>query len=393
MARRMKIGITCPYTWDVPGGVQSHVRDLAETYIDLGYDVSVITPVDDEANLPPYAVSAGKAVALPYNGSVSRVLLGVKSGARVRRWLRESDLDVLHVHEPTAPSVSLLACLNADGPIVATFHTMNPRSRFLSAARGVLQPSFEKIRARIAVSEAARRTVVEHLGVDAILIPNGVLVRTFANAGPLPGYGPDGRTIAFLGRIDEPRKGLAVLLAALPELIERVPDARLVVAGPGDVEHVRDGLDPALLDRVDLLGLVSAEDKPRVYCSGDIYCAPNTGQESFGIVLLEAMAAGTPVVSSDIAAFRRVLDGGRAGKLFRNGDASSLATVLADLLADSGERQRLVEAGREVVAPYDWPVLAGQILQVYEMVTEEGTARRRVGVDDSAGSRVAAEAV
>ena len=250
----MKIGITCPYTWDVPGGVQAHVRDLAETYLELGYDVSVITPVDDEANLPPYAVSAGKAVALPYNGSVSRVLLGVRSGARVRRWLRESELDVLHVHEPTAPSVSLLACMHADGPIVATFHTSNPRSRALIAARGVLQPSFEKIRARIAVSEAARRTVVEHLGVDAVLIPNGVSVRTFADAEPLPGYGPDGRTVAFLGRIDEPRKGLAVLLAALPELIERVPDARLVVAGPGDVENVRAGLDPALRDRVTCSG-------------------------------------------------------------------------------------------------------------------------------------------
>ncbi|MGZ4665735.1 MAG: glycosyltransferase family 4 protein [Frankiaceae bacterium] len=386
----MKIGIACPYTWDVPGGVQAHVRDLAETYLELGYDVSVITPVDDEANLPAYAVSAGKAVALPYNGSVSRVLLGVRSGARVRRWLRESELDVLHVHEPTAPSVSLLACMHADGPIVATFHTSNPRSRALIAARGVLQPSFEKIRARIAVSEAARRTVVEHLGVDAVLIPNGVSRRTFADAQPLPGYGPDGRTVAFLGRIDEPRKGLAVLLAALPELIERVPEARLVVAGPGDVENVREGLDRGLRERVDLLGLVSEQDKPRLYRSGDVYCAPNTGQESFGIVLLEGMAAGTPVVASDIDAFRRVLDGGRAGRLFRNGDASSLANVLAGLLTDPAERQRLVEVGREVVAPYDWPVLAGRILQVYEMVTEVGTLRRRVGVDDAAARAVAA---
>ncbi|CAJ60783.1 MULTISPECIES: glycosyltransferase family 4 protein [Frankia] len=365
----MKIGLACPYTWDVPGGVQVHVRDLAETLLAAGHEVSVITPVDDEQTLPSHAVDAGRALPVPYNGSVARLLMGPVSAARVRRWLREHDFDVLHVHEPSAPSVSLLACMLADGPIVATFHTANPRSRFLTAAQGALQPSFEKLRARIAVSEAARRTLVEHLGADAILIPNGVAVQHFADARPLPGY-DDGRpTVAFLGRIDEPRKGLDVLLAAMPALAARIDDVRLLVAGPGDAAAVRARLDPQLRSRVELLGLVSDADKPRVFASGQVYCAPNTGQESFGIVLLEAMAAGTAVVASDIDAFRRVLDDGRAGRLFDVGDPAQLAATLADVLTDPVGAAGLIRRGRKVVETYDWRTIAERIVGVYEMVS------------------------
>ena len=368
----MKIGLACPYTWDVPGGVQVHVRDLAETLIEAGHEVSVITPVDDESTLPPYAVDAGRAVPVPYNGSVARLLMGPVSAARVRRWLREHDFDVLHAHEPTAPSVSLLACMLADGPLVATFHTANPRSKILTAAHGALQPSLEKLRARIAVSEAARRTLVEHLGAGAILIPNGVAVRAFQNARPLPGYGDGRPTVVFLGRIDEPRKGLDVLMAAFPLLVQRIPDARLLVAGPGDAEAVRARIDPALADSVDIVGLVPEADKPGVFASGSVYCAPNTGQESFGIVLLEAMAAGTPVVASDLDAFRRVLDNGRAGRLFGVGEPADLAANLAELLLAPEERARLAARGREVVAAYDWPVIARRIVSVYEMVSGDG---------------------
>lgn len=364
----MRIGLACPYTWDVPGGVQAHVRDLAETLLDAGHEVSVITPVDDESTLPAYAVDAGRAVPVPYNGSVARLLMGPVSAARVRRWLREHDFDVLHAHEPTAPSVSLLACMLADGPLVATFHTANPRSRILTAGHRALRPSLEKLRARIAVSEAARRTLVEHLGTGAILIPNGVAVRAFEGARPLPGYGT-APTVAFLGRIDEPRKGLDVLMAAFPMLVEKVPDVRLLVAGPGDTEAVRSRIDPALLDRVDLVGLVPEADKAAVFASGSVYCAPNTGQESFGIVLLEAMAAGTPVVASDIDAFRRVLDNGRAGRLFGVGEPAELAANLAELIEDPAERARLAERGRAVVARYDWRVIAQSIVGVYEMVS------------------------
>jgi phosphatidylinositol alpha-mannosyltransferase len=369
----MRIGLACPYTWDVPGGVQAHIRDLAETLIGFGHEVSVITPADDPDALPDYCVHAGKALAVPYNGSVARLLVGPTSGARVRRWMRENDFDVLHVHEPTAPSISLVAVLLAQVPVVATFHTSNPRSKILLALQSGVQILLEKIQGRIAVSEAARRTIVEHLGVDAVLIPNGVDVPAFAGAEPLAGWRRDGSAVGFLGRIDEPRKGLAVLLEALPHLVRAVPDVRLLVAGPGDVEETRNRIPPRLRSRVELLGLVSEELKPRVFRSVDLYCAPNTGQESFGIILLEAMAADTPVVASDIEAFRRVLDDGRAGTLFPVGDPEALAAALAGLLRDTAAREELVERGREVVRAYDWPVVAQAVVQVYEAVTGIGS--------------------
>ena len=300
----MRVGIVCPYTWDVPGGVQAHVRDLADSLIGLGHYVSVLTPVDDpdEADLPAYVVAAGRAVPVPYNGSVARLAFGPLTLARTRRWLREGAFDVLHIHEPTVPSLSMLACFAASGPMVATFHTATARSRALQVFGSVLQPGLEKITGRIAVSSAARRVVVEHLGGDAVLIPNGVSVARFQGAQPLPDQ-PPVPTVSFLGRIDEQRKGLAVLLEALPELVELVPDVRLLVAGPGDVEEVRETIPAALRSHVDLLGLVSEADLPRVYATGDVYCAPNTKGESFGIVLIEAMATGTPVVASDLDAF------------------------------------------------------------------------------------------
>lgn len=360
----MRIGIVCPYSWDVPGGVQAHVRDLAESLLDLGHDVSVLTPVDDPdtADLPPYVVPGGHAVPVPYNGSVARLAFGPLSLTRTRRWLRKGRFDVLHLHEPTVPSLSMIACFAARGPMVATFHTATARSRALQVFGTTLQPGLEKITGRIAVSPAARRVVVEHLGHDAVLIPNGVRVSSFAGAAPLPDL-PSGPKVVFLGRIDEDRKGLQVLLAALPALREQIPDVHLLVAGPGEVD-----LDPAVADRVHLLGLVSAADKPRVYASGDVYCAPNTHGESFGIVLIEAMAAGTPVVASDLEAFRRVLDDGAAGVLVPVGDSAALADALAALLRDPARQRALSEAGSTAVLAYDWSAVTRQIIEVYETV-------------------------
>ena len=365
----MRVGLVCPYSWDVPGGVQAHVRDLAESLLELGHDVSVLTPVDDveTAALPPYVVPGGRAVPVPYNGSVARLAFGPVSLTRTRRWLRRGRFDVLHLHEPTVPSLSMLACFAARGPMVATFHTATARSRFLHAFGTTLQPGLEKITARIAVSPAARRVVMEHLGADAILVPNGVSVAHFAGARPLPGRNP-ADTVVFLGRIDEDRKGLAVLLDALPALVASVPAVRLLVAGPGNIEQVRALIPAPLQSRVELLGLVSEADKAGVYASGAVYCAPNTHGESFGVVLIEAMAAGTPVVASDLEAFRRVLQDGRAGVLFPVGDSAALAAALAALLRDAPRRTELAARGRQAVAPYDWAQVSRQVVEVYETV-------------------------
>lgn len=359
----MRIGIVCPYSLDVPGGVQLHVRDLAEALISLGHEVSVLAPAEDDADLPEFVVAAGKALSVPYNGSVARLNFGLRSAARVRRWLNRGKFDVLHVHEPMAPSLSLLALMAYDGPIVATFHTAMTRSRAMVAGRPLAQLVLERITARIAVSALARRVQVEHLDGGAVEIPNGVAVAKFAGASPLDGYPRRGGTIGFLGRFTESRKGFPVLAEAMARLVPDHPDLRLLLAGPGSLDEV--DLPPNVLERIDFRGTLSEVDKPRMLASVDLYIAPNTGGESFGMILTEAMAAGTPVVASDLDAFRPVLDNGRAGALFPTGDSVALSETLRELLADEPRRRELAERASKAVAAYDWPVLAERVLEVY----------------------------
>ncbi len=368
----MKVGIVCPYDWSAPGGVQVHVRDLAVALQRLGHEVSVLTPCDDESDLPPYVVSTGRPVSVSYNGSKAKVAFGPVSTRRVRRWLREGEFDVLHVHEPASPSVSILSCWSARGPIVATWHSSMERSRALAAMYSLVQTALEKVSARIAVSEAARQTLVEHMGGDAVLIPNGVDCSLFGDAEPLPGWPGTGGSLFFIGRIDEPRKGLQVLLEALPLIAQQHPGVRLLVAGPGDVEEYRDGLEPDVAARVEFLGLVSEAVKAQAFVSADVYVAPNTGGESFGIVLLEAMASGTPVLASDLEAFRRVTDEGRAGASFRNEDHADLARAAIALLDSAEERARLSRAGLARAREFDWETVARRVLEVYEAVTVTG---------------------
>ncbi|MGN9777280.1 glycosyltransferase family 4 protein [Micromonospora sp. H33] len=376
----MRIGIVCPYSFDVPGGVQNHVMDLAEALIGLGHEVSVLAPADEDSPLPPYVVPAGRAVPLPYNGSVARIAFGPVSTARVRRWITRGEFDVLHVHEPLTLSLSMLAVLCARGPVVATFHTAMTRSRVLAAAQGVLQIVLERITARIAVSALARKVQVEHMDGGAVEIPNGVAVAKFTDAEPLSGWPGEcapgrGGTIGFLGRFTEARKGFPVLRDAFLQLAPERPGLRLLVAGPGDSDDLYEKFPAELRDRVTFLGLVSEADKARMLRSAHLYVAPNTGGESFGMILTEALAAGTTVVASDLDAFRRVLDGGRAGRLFRTGDPTALRTALVELLDDADARAALTACGDQVVANFDWPVVARRVLEVYAAAIEATDGR------------------
>jgi phosphatidylinositol alpha-mannosyltransferase len=367
----MRIGMVCPYSFDVPGGVQSHVLQLAEVMRGRGQEVSVLAPVSPHTSLPDYVVSAGKAVPIPYNGSVARLRFGPATHRKVKKWLVEGDFDVLHLHEPNAPSLSMLALNIAEGPIVATFHTSTTKSLTLTVFQGILRPMHEKIVGRIAVSDLARRWQMEALGTDAVEIPNGVDVDSFASAPPLDGYPRPGKTVLFLGRYDEPRKGMSVLLDALPRVVERYPDLQLLIVGRGDEDELRDQAGE-LEDHIRFLGQVDDAGKASAMRSADVYCAPNTGGESFGIVLVEAMAAGTPVVASDLDAFRRVLSDGECGRLVPVEDGAALADALIELLENDVLRERYVAAGSAAVHRFDWSLVASQIMRVYETVAGSG---------------------
>jgi phosphatidyl-myo-inositol alpha-mannosyltransferase len=367
----MRIGMVCPYSLDVPGGVQSHVLQLARVMRARGHEVSVLAPASPDTSLPDYVVSAGRAVPIPYNGSVSRLQFSPAVHGRVKRWLLQGEFDVLHLHEPNAPSLSMWALRVAEGPIVATFHTSTTKSLTLTVFQGVLRPWHEKIVGRIAVSDVARRWQMEALGSDAVEIPNGVDVNSLASAPLLDGYPRPGKTVLFLGRYDEPRKGMAILLDALPKVVERFGDVQLLIVGRGDEDQLR-GQAGGLVENIRFLGLVDDAAKASAMRSADVYCAPNTGGESFGIVLVEAMAAGTPVVASDLDAFRRVLRDGEVGSLVPAGDAAALADALIAVLADDVLREHYLAAASETVGRYDWSVVAGQIMRVYETVAASG---------------------
>ena len=391
----LRVGIVCPYSLDVPGGVQSHVLDLARALIALGHTVSVLAPADDERPsgapaLPAFVTPAGRAVSVPYNGSVARVTFGPLSYARVRRWLAEHTFDVLHLHEPGTFSLSSLALFEGEGPIVATFHTSTERSRAIAAFARPINALMEKVTARIAVSPMARRVQVRYLGGDAVEIPNGVDVPLFAHGPLLPGFPRSGTTVGFLGRFGEPRKGMEVLLDALRRIAPDRPGLRLLVVGRGDADALRRAAGPRLADRLDVLGGVDDVTKAAALRSMDVYCAPNVGGESFGMVLTEAMAAGTAVLASDLGAFRAVLgtddSDGPAGVVFPTGDAVALADRLAALLDDPSRRTALGAAGRARAAAFDWPVVASAVLQVYRAAVA-ADPRRVPGPSAAGGTR------
>lgn len=349
----MRIGLVCPYSLASPGGVQQHVLGLAAALGQAGHAVSVLAPDAPGAVGPVKLVNTGRSIPLPYKGAVGRVSFGPVTYARVKRWLQSGEFDLVHVHEPLTPSASLITVGLSTVPVVATFHTAQDRPRALASSAVVFRHWLRRIDAHIAVSQTAARTMRDYLPDEPVIIPNGLDVA---------GYdGPrmrGGNTVLFLGRLDEPRKGLPRLLEAWPQVRSQRPHSRLVLVGPGHPRQLPAG--------VETTGTVSEQAKRQLLRDADILVAPNTHGESFGYVLVEAMASGTPVLAHGLRAFADVLDHGRLGALYAR--HSELAPALVELLGDPQRRKQLSQDASAAVRAYDWSVVMPRVLDVYREV-------------------------
>lgn len=359
----MRVGLVCPYSFDEPGGVQAHVLDLAQQLRNAGHHAEVLGPASEATPLPEWVTRGGPAVPVRYNGSVARLSFGPQVRWTTRQFIEQGGFDILHVHEPNSPSYSMAATRTATGPLVATYHASAESSYALKLALPALRGSLEKIRAGIAVSEEAWRWQAEQVGTDPVIIPNGVDTSRFAAARRATAEDGDVE-VAFLGRLDEPRKGLDVFLDAVAMLPQR---PRVTVMGAGTARAV---------DGVTFTGRVTEEKKAAILGRADIFVAPNLGSESFGIILVEAMAAGCAVVASDIPAFAAVC-GQDAGLLFPPGDTVALARKIQMLIDDVPLRTRQSNQGSERAKQFDWSVVIGQVLAVYEAVSVD----EKVGVE------------
>ncbi len=362
----MRVAVVCPYAWDRPGGVQSHIRALAAALRGRDHDVIIIAPSAGEPPKEDGVVHVGHAVGIPANGSVAPLAFGPLVAARVRRAMESFRPDVLHLHEPLIPSVSLLTLWAAGSiPCVGTFHAAATSSAGYGLARPVLDRAARRLTVRTAVSESARELATRYFPGSYLLTPNGVDVERFDTAEPLR-LGPD-KKILFFGRIER-RKGLEVLIQAMTRL--RDLHTTVVVGGTGPEEKHCRRLAGGLQIETRFLGRVPEEDVPRLYRSVDVYCAPGLGGESFGIVLLEAMAAGTPVVCSDLPGFRDAT--GDAAALVSPGDAGALADALRRVL--NTDADDLARKGANRSRAFDWKRLVGGVEMVYERALSDAAA-------------------
>jgi phosphatidyl-myo-inositol alpha-mannosyltransferase len=364
----LKIAVVSPYSWAHPGGVNNHVEGLSKELARRRHEVTIIAP-DSGVEVPGAAfVTAGRSVPVPANGSIARLALLPDTGARVRRALRAGDFDVVHVHEPLVPFVSTNAVIGASGRVVGTFHAAGEgRSAAYALAKTFISRVHSRLDALIAVSEPARSLASRYFPGDYRIIPNGVDLSRFAPGGERPASFPprNGPVVLFVGR-NEPRKGIDVLLESFSAVSASVPGCRLVVVGSGFEEgKVRRALAASLRDRVTVVGYVGNDELPAYYSAADVFCAPALGGESFGVVLIESIASGTPVVASDIPGYSGVLEKSGGGLLFKTGDPASLAEALRELLVDDDRRLGLAADGLERVKDFSWERLAESLEEVY----------------------------
>lgn len=378
----MKIALVSPYDYPFPGGVVNHIFYLDREFRRLGHDVRVIAACsDDVGDVPPQVIKVSGSIAhIPFAGSVARITLSPRVYRRVKKILKQERFDVIHLHEPMTPTLPLAVLrhvpLSPQSVVVGTFHayreSMHPGYDY---AKPIFERFFDRLDGHIAVSEAVRDYLMPYFPCNYRIIPNGIDLERFSDPAlrPLERFDDGKLNILFVGRLEK-RKGFKYLLQAFARVKKAVPEARLMVVGAYDKEDKEPFVLYARENRlrdVRFIGQVSEDDLPRYYRACHVFCAPSTGFESFGIILLEAMAAGKPIVASDIDGYRGVLGDGEEGLLVQPGDERRLAEALIRLLKDPALRERMGRQGQATATDYAWHKVAQQVLDYYRELLEK----------------------
>jgi phosphatidylinositol alpha-mannosyltransferase len=367
----MKIALVSPYDWGVPGGVNRHVFNLSQHFLRRGHDVTVVAPASKRSSEePPYLHVIGhSAISLPVSGSVANISLSYNLASRVKKLLAREKFDIVHIHEPFAPLLPFQFVRFSQATNVATFHAARDSgSRVYAYSQFIIQQWWHRIHGRIAHSQAALDLIGKYFDDDFRIIPSGIdYARFAAETPPIPELMDNKRNIVFVGR-QEQRKGLPYLIEAFAKLKHEMPETRLIIVGPDG------GIRPACeryieehnVQDVIFTDYVAEEDLPRYYRSGDVFCAPNTGHESLGLILLEAMASGVPIVASRIPGFAAVVKDGEHGLLVPPRDSEALGEALKRLLSDAGMREAMGRVAALHARSWSWEEVSSEVLAFYE---------------------------
>ena len=377
--RPLRIALVSPYDFAYPGGVTNHITGLSDELRRRGHAVTIVAPSSrrlgdvDADNL----AIIGRPIPVPTAGSIARVTLSLTLGKRVRPLLDAGQFDIVHLHEPMTPTLPLTFLRLASSPaLVGTFHAYAERRRALGLSRPLLQRWAHRLDERIAVTEPARQFANRYFPGSYTIIPNGVETKTFREAAPFPTFQDGKLNILFQGRMEK-RKGFPHMLRAYSQVRWQFPNCRLLVVGPGNMDRESARvIGERGLEDVHFLGYASDEELPRYYRTADIFCSPASGNESMGIVLIQAMAAARAVVASDIAGHRSVITHEHNGLLADPRNEEGFATTLIRLLQDAQLRGDIANTGAQTVARYGWDVVTDEILQVYHRALERRAQTR-----------------